>query len=77
MLKLVAIAIASIAIMALAAVIGFRRDIDRDVKRLVSSAEPGGALIVTEAMLTSLPAPAQRYFRFAGVIERRFPGLSA
>lgn len=45
---------------------------DRD--RLVASARatPG---VVTEAMLASLPAPAQRYFRFAGVLGKPIPRI--
>lgn len=79
MLRLVALSIALIVILAIVTVLiaflWFRGDIDRDVERLVSSAETPASSTIAEAILAGLPAPAQRYFHFAGVIGKPVPRL--
>lgn len=52
----------------------FLRSISADVDKLVGLAHPPGT-VITEAMLAGLPPPAQRYFRFAGVLEQPIPRL--
>jgi hypothetical protein len=52
----------------------FTRAIAVDLVRLSSDARSAGALI-TDAMLAPLPPAAQRYFRYAGVVERPVPRL--
>lgn len=58
----------------IAAYVAFARDINADVERLVNEAKPSG-IIVTDAMLSNLPAPAQRYLRHAGVVGQPIPRL--
>jgi hypothetical protein len=48
--------------------------IGRDIARLNAEAR-GSGLIVSEAMLAGLPAPAQRYFRHAGVVGTAIPSI--
>lgn len=52
----------------------FTRSIASDLERLTSTAQEP-AVTVTEAMLAALPPPAQRYFRFAGVLGQPIPRL--
>ncbi|MGN6682407.1 MAG: DUF6544 family protein, partial [Devosia sp.] len=52
----------------------FTRAVAVDLVRLSSDARSAGALI-TDAMLAPLPPAAQRYFRYAGVVERPVPRL--
>jgi hypothetical protein len=52
----------------------FLRSIGDDVSRLTSAARAPG-IVVTEAMLAALPPPAQRYFRYAGVVGREVPAV--
>lgn len=79
MLKLLAVVIALVLILAVTAVVmaflSFRGEIDRDTRSLVSSAEVPAPSTITEAMLAELPAPARRYFRFAGVVGQPVPRL--
>jgi len=48
------------------------RGISSDIQKLRGIAQPPGVM-VTESMLASLPAPAQRYFRYAGVLGSSIP----
>src|SRR6478752_5899223 len=48
------------------------RSIADDLGRLMKSAQAPGTTI-TEAMVAGLPPPAQRYFRFAGVLGQPIP----
>jgi hypothetical protein len=51
------------------------RNFDRQVKQetitLLDSAQPQSDDVITEADLAGLPAPVQRYLRFAGVVGKR------
>jgi hypothetical protein len=48
----------------------FGRLVETDRHRLLDRPRPPHAPVVTEAMLVGLPAPAQRYLRYAGVVGR-------
>jgi hypothetical protein len=48
----------------------FGRQVELDRRRLLGRPRPAHPVLVTEAMLAGLPAPAQRYLRYAGVIGR-------
>lgn len=76
MLRLVAIVLTVIVVLGscglIAAYAVFARSIDADISRLVSEARPPG-ITITDAMLASLPLPAQRYFRYAGVVGQQIP----
>jgi hypothetical protein len=48
----------------------YGEDIDADRRRLLRRPRAAHAPIATEAMLADLPAPAQRYLRYAGVVGR-------
>ncbi|MEQ1900250.1 MAG: DUF6544 family protein [Devosia sp.] len=77
-LKLIAMSITAVVILAVL-VVGlaywiFTQQIGADLDRLVAAAQPANATI-TEAMFASLPEPAQRYFRFAGVVGKPIPRL--
>lgn len=50
----------------------FARDIGEDLARLLAQARPSG-VVITEGMLAPLPAPAQRYLRYAGVLGTAIP----
>ena len=50
----------------------FLHEIRADTERLTTAARSAGTL-VTDTMLASLPTPAQRYFRYAGIIGRPIP----
>lgn len=52
----------------------FVHGISSDLDSLTATARTPG-VTVTEAMLAGLPAPAQRYFRFAGVIGQPIPRI--
>ena len=52
----------------------FTRNIADDLARLSSDARSPG-VIVTDAMLAPLPPPAQRYFRYAGVVGHPIPKI--
>lgn len=52
----------------------FAREIAGDLTRLTRAAQAPG-IVVTDAMLAPLPAPARRYFRFAGVVGQPIPRL--
>jgi len=52
----------------------FAREIAGDLTRLTTAAQ-APAKVVTEAMLAPLPAPARRYFRFAGVVGEPIPRI--
>lgn len=52
----------------------FTRGIASDLERLAGAAQAPG-VTVSEAMLAALPPPAQRYFRFAGIIGQPIPRL--
>ncbi len=56
------------------AYMAFAHSIDADISRLVGEAKPPGVTI-TDARLVGLPAPAQRYFRYAGVVGQKIPRL--
>lgn len=77
-LKFLAMGITALVILAVLA-IGlaywiFTQQIGADLDRLVAAAQPAGT-IVTEAMLEGLPEPAQRYFRFAGILGKPIPRI--
>jgi hypothetical protein len=78
MLRFFLIAFACIAVLVIAVLMisywRFLAEINRDVKRLESQAA-ASASVITEAMLATVPAPAQRYFRYAGVLGRSIPRL--
>jgi hypothetical protein len=48
----------------------FGRLVDADRRRLLGQPRRPHAPLVTEEMLAALPAPAQRYLRYAGVVGR-------
>ena len=48
----------------------FGRMVAREIKELFAEAGSGKDVVVTEAMLQSLPAPVQRYLRYAGVVGK-------
>jgi hypothetical protein len=48
----------------------FARLLQLDVKRLFADARTGPRAVVTEEMLSELPAPIQRYLRYTGVVGR-------
>jgi len=52
----------------------FMRSISSDIEKLTDGSRATG-VAVTEAMLADLPAPAQRYFRYAGVLGQAVPRL--
>lgn len=52
----------------------FTRAVAADLARLASEARSPG-VVVTDAMLTTLPPAAQRYFRYAGVVGHAIPKL--
>ena len=52
----------------------FVHGISSDLDSLTATARTPG-VTVTEAMLAGLPVPAQRYFRFAGVIGQPIPRI--
>jgi hypothetical protein len=52
----------------------FSRDIAADITLLTGGAR-APATIVTDVMLASLPSPAQRYFRFAGIVGQPIPRI--
>lgn len=77
-LKLIAMSVTAVVILAVL-VVGlaywiFTQQIGADLDRLVAAAQPANATM-TEAMFASLPEPAQRYFRFAGVVGKPIPRL--
>jgi len=73
---LVALAIAAVLLVAMLdfAYWRFGSEMSADVDRLAASAKSSGTT-VTEAMISALPAPAQRYFRYAGVVGHQIPRL--
>lgn len=56
-----------------AAYLRFSAEIGSDVDRLLAAADRTPGPIVTDAMLATLPAPAQRYFARAGVVGKPIP----
>jgi hypothetical protein len=68
---LVAVVAIGLAIVAVAYLV-LTRDIAADVDRLVAAAQPSNVTI-TEEMLATLPQPAQRYLRAAGVVGQPIP----
>jgi hypothetical protein len=52
----------------------FARSISADIETLLREARAPN-VTVTEAMLAGLPEPAQRYFRFAGVVGHAIPRI--
>jgi hypothetical protein len=48
----------------------FGRMVAREIKELFADVRPGEDAIVTEAMLQDLPAPVQRYLRYAGIVGK-------
>ena len=78
MVRIVLLVLGAVVVVAAVGVAGayvvLSRGIGQDIARLTAEARGGGA-IVTEAMLADLPAPAQRYFRHAGVVGTAIPGI--
>jgi hypothetical protein len=52
----------------------FTQQIGADLDRLVAGAAPTG-IVVTEDTIAGLPEPAQRYFRYAGIVGKPLPRL--
>ena len=75
-LLLVALAIVVVLVVAILAFAYWRfsSEISADVERLTASARPSEST-VTEDMITALPEPAQRYFRYAGVVGHKIPRI--
>ena len=78
LVKFIAVAVAAVIVVGAAGIALsyalFTRQIGDDVARLVAGAKPP-AIVVSAAMIDPLPAPAQRYFRYAGVVRRPIPTI--
>src|SRR5690242_13394023 len=53
----------------------FDASVKSEVSRLFAEAVQRQSVVVTEAMLEGLPAPIQRYLRYAGVVGKPIPQI--
>lgn len=73
-LKPIAVSVALLVSLGLTAArvghVRFNRLVKRDVETLLAQSRPERGTVVTEAMLTNLPAPVRRYLTYTGIVGK-------